>query len=115
MGSIAKATSFRLDKNSLDNICHMPTSCGWTTELDWMVVFFKNKLRSNTANSGPIELKATKPKLSSSSFLLLTTEKPSPNAMSSGTEIGPVVTPPESKDMATKEGSQKSAKRKMIE
>ena len=52
---------------------------------------------NNTINIGPIEHNATKPKLSFLDFFrALAEEKPIPIASINGTDIGPVVTPPES-------------------
>ena len=50
----------------------------------------------NTVKIGPIEHKATRPKLSFLDFCLAV--KPIPIAKINGTDIGPVVTPPESND-----------------
>ena len=47
--------------------------------------------------------RATRPKLSMVEFLSLRTEAmPTPNAIMKGTVMGPVVTPPESKDTGIK-------------
>ena len=51
-----------------------------------------------TASIGPMELIATRPKLSFCASLSLRDDAtPTPSAMMNGTVIGPVVTPPESK------------------
>ena len=50
-----------------------------------------------------MEQSATRPKLFSCEFLsLLKAARPTPRAMIKGTVIGPVVTPPESKDTGIK-------------
>ena len=50
---------------------------------------------------GPMEHRATRPKLSLAEFRSLRTEAmPTPRAMMKGTVMGPVVTPPESKATA---------------
>ena len=52
---------------------------------------------------GPTLHRATRPKLSLVAFLSLRTEaRPTPRAMMKGTVMGPVVTPPESKDTGIK-------------
>ena len=56
-----------------------------------------------TAITGPMEARATKPKLSLRELLPPKTEvRLTPRARMKGTVIGPVVTPPESKDIGTK-------------
>ena len=113
IGKIAMATSFALDKNSLEYICHILRFSA-TVVVDVVgTVFFRKRLKSITENIGPMELKAIRPKLSSSSCLLLTTENPMPKAIRNGTEMGPVVTLPESNAMATKLGSQNMARMKI--
>ena len=53
--------------------------------------------RISTARIGPIEQRATRPKLSDFALLSLRIEAtPTPRAIMKGTVIGPVVTPPES-------------------
>ncbi len=60
---------------------------------------------------GPIEQRATRPKLSDSAFASLRIfETPTPSARINGTVIGPVVTPPESKAMPRKSGFENAAK-----
>ena len=57
-----------------------------------------------------MEHSATRPKLSSLAFSSLRMEAtPTPSAMMNGTVMGPVVTPPESKDTARKPGSDRKA------
>ena len=69
-----------------------------------------------TAIIGPIEHKATNPKLSSVACLSLRIEEiPMPSAIINGTVIGPVVTPPESKATAKKSLGTKNANIKTIE
>ena len=59
--------------------------------------------RTSTERMGPILHRATRPKLSLVAFLSLRTEaRPTPRAMMKGTVMGPVVTPPESKDTGIK-------------
>ena len=59
--------------------------------------------RTSTERMGPTLHRATRPKLSLVAFLSLRTEaSPTPRAMIKGTVIGPVVTPPESKDTGMK-------------
>ena len=61
-----------------------------------------NKPSINTVRIGPIEHKATKPKVFSlASFLGRALEKSIPIAIMNGTDIGPVVTPPESNAIGT--------------
>ena len=60
---------------------------------------------------GPTEHSATRPKLSSLAFSSLRMEAtPTPSAMMKGTVMGPVVTPPASKDTDKKDGSDKNAR-----
>ena len=57
----------------------------------------ENIPRIITASIGPIEQRATKPKLFSPAFLPPSVPAiPTPSAIMNGTVIGPVVTPPES-------------------
>ena len=59
---------------------------------------------------GPTEQRPTKPKLSvSESAPFLTDAIPIPRARMNGTVMGPVVTPPESKDTARNSGFVKNA------
>jgi hypothetical protein len=59
--------------------------------------------RISTERMGPMLHRATRPKLSLVAFLSLRTEaRPTPRAMMKGTVMGPVVTPPESKDTGMK-------------
>ena len=59
---------------------------------------------------GPMEHKATRPKLSVLAFSSLRMEAtPTPSAIIKGTVIGPVVTPPESKATDRKSGSDRAA------
>ena len=59
--------------------------------------------RISTDSTGPMLHRATRPKLLLVEFLSLRTEaRPTPRAMMNGTVIGPVVTPPESKDTGIK-------------
>ena len=59
---------------------------------------------------GPMEHRATRPKLSPPASLSLRTAlTPTPSAMIKGTVMGPVVTPPESKATAQKSGDTKPA------
>ena len=67
---------------------------------------------SITARMGPMEHSATRPKLSSLAFSSLRMEAtPTPSAMIKGTVMGPVVTPPESKDTDKNPGSDRKASR----
>ena len=67
---------------------------------------------SITAITGPIEHKATRPKLSALAFSSLRMDAtPTPSAMINGTVIGPVVTPPESNATDKKPASDKNAPR----
>ena len=62
-----------------------------------------------------MEHRATKPKLSLAEFLSLREEAmPTPRAMMKGTVMGPVVTPPESKDTGTKLAGVKKARIKTM-
>ena len=59
--------------------------------------------RMRTATTGPTEQSAIRPKLFSLAFRPPTVrEIPTPSAMMKGTVIGPVVTPPESKESGRK-------------
>ena len=59
-----------------------------------------------------MEHRATRPKLSLAAFLSLREEAtPRPRAMIKGTVMGPVVTPPESKDTGMKLAGAKAASR----
>ena len=65
-------------------------------------VWYKSP-RIRTAKIGPMEHRATSPKLSSPACLSLRMDAiPTPNAIIKGTVIGPVVTPPESNATARK-------------
>ena len=67
------------------------------------------------ARIGPIEHRATIPKLSLSEFFsLLIEDIPIPNAIIKGTAIGPVVAPPESKAIAKNSLGTKNASTKTI-
>ena len=69
----------------------------------------------NTARIGPIEHRATRPKVSSSACLSLRIAAiPTPNAIINGTVIGPVVTPPESNAIAKKSFGTKRVNIKII-
>ena len=68
------------------------------------------KPSSSTDKMGPMEHRATRPKLSASARLSLRTwEIPTPRARINGTVMGPVVTPPESKAMPRKSRSANAA------
>ena len=63
-----------------------------------------NMERASTASMGPTEQSAMRPKLFSEALRPPTVRAiPTPRAMMKGTVMGPVVTPPESKDMAMRE------------
>ena len=63
-----------------------------------------------TASTGPMEHRATRPKLSALAFSSLRIDAtPTPSAMINGTVIGPVVTPPESNATDKKPASDKNA------
>lgn len=63
----------------------------------------KNIPKINTVIMGPIKQREIKPKLSSSDVLSARMDaNPSPKAMTKGTIIGPVVTPPDSQAMERK-------------
>ena len=69
------------------------------------------KPRISTARMGPMEHRATRPKLSDLAFSSLRMEAtPTPRAMMKGTVMGPVVTPPESKATDRKSGSDRAAR-----
>ena len=69
---------------------------------------------SATASTGPTEHSATRPKLSWAAFSSLRMEDtPTPRAIIKGTVIGPVVTPPLSKETGTKSAGAKNASRNM--
>ena len=60
---------------------------------------------------GPMLHRATRPKLSLSEWSEWPTEeRPRPSAMMNGTVIGPVVTPPESKDTGRNSRGTKAAR-----
>ena len=64
---------------------------------------------------GPMEHSATRPKLSLAEFRSLRTEAmPTPRAMMKGTVMGPVVTPPESKETGMKSAGARAATPKTI-
>ena len=63
-----------------------------------------------TAKIGPMEHRATRPKLSSAAWRSLRmAEIPTPSAIINGTVMGPVVTPPESKATLRKSFGTKTA------
>ena len=62
-----------------------------------------------------MEQRETRPKLSLAEFLSLRVEAiPTPRAMMNGTVIGPVVTPPESKETGIKLAGARAARAKTI-
>src|SRR5690606_1994446 len=70
--------------------------------------------RRSTAMTGPIEARATTPKLSSTPLALPRTETtPTLNAMMNGTESGPGAAPPESYAIPTNSGGARKIKMKL--
>ena len=68
---------------------------------------------SSTERIGPMLHSATRPKLSLVELRSLRTEAmPTPNAMINGTVMGPVVTPPASKEMGMKSLGARAARAK---
>ena len=68
-----------------------------------------------TARIGPMEHRATRPKLSSAAWRSFrVAEIPTPRAMMKGTVMGPVVTPPESNATARKLLGTKGTRRKTM-
>ena len=68
---------------------------------------------SSTARMGPMEHREMRPKLSLAELASLRVEAmPRPRAMIKGTVMGPVVTPPESKDTGIKSPGARAASKK---
>ncbi|CDC75516.1 unknown [Candidatus Colimorpha enterica] len=102
IGSIATAISFRFAgrerRNAVPISFVLPKAALPISPVEPALLPRKPSIR--TERIGPIEQRATRPKLSASARLSLRTfETPTPSARMKGTVMGPVVTPPESKAM----------------
>ena len=113
MGSMAMAISFIYNGSSCIKAVPMPvvlSKCTGVMAAASPLPLLK-KPSSSTDRMGPIEHRATRPKLSASALRSLRTwEIPTPRARMNGTVMGPVVTPPESKAILRKSLSAKAAR-----